>query len=70
MCRFTDNAVNALHNLTISLLRENAIKEPLISRDISIARLTTKGMGDTKLISENTTLKGKANNRRVAFIKL
>ena len=36
---------------------------------IDASRLTTKGLGDTKPLSENTTPEGKANNRRVEFVK-
>jgi outer membrane protein OmpA-like peptidoglycan-associated protein len=37
---------------------------------IDAARLTSKGYGETKPVSENTTPEGKANNRRVEFIKI
>ena len=36
---------------------------------IDAARLTSKGLGDTKPVSDNNTLEGKANNRRVEFVK-
>jgi len=32
-------------------------------------RLTTKGYGDTKPIASNATPEGKANNRRVEFVR-
>jgi outer membrane protein OmpA-like peptidoglycan-associated protein len=37
---------------------------------IDESRLTTKGFGDTKPISDNDTPEGKENNRRVEFVKI
>lgn len=37
---------------------------------IDCARLTTKGFGATKPISDNDSPDGKANNRRVEFVKI
>jgi outer membrane protein OmpA-like peptidoglycan-associated protein len=37
---------------------------------IDDARLTTKGFGATKPIDKNDSAEGKANNRRVEFVKL
>lgn len=34
------------------------------------ARLTTDGKGETQPIAKNETATGKANNRRVEFIKM
>jgi outer membrane protein OmpA-like peptidoglycan-associated protein len=40
-----------------------------VSLGIEEARLTSKGFGDTKPISDNITPEGKANNRRVEFVR-
>jgi outer membrane protein OmpA-like peptidoglycan-associated protein len=37
---------------------------------IDEGRLTTKGFGESKPIDKNDTAEGKANNRRVEFIKI
>jgi outer membrane protein OmpA-like peptidoglycan-associated protein len=66
----TDNTGNAQHNLTLSQQRADAVRTQLISMGIDASRLTTKGFGDTKPISDNNTLEGKANNRRVEFVKM
>ncbi len=65
----TDATGSAPHNLTLSQQRADAVKSQLTSMGIDAARLTTKGFGSTKPISDNSSLEGKANNRRVEFIK-
>jgi OOP family OmpA-OmpF porin len=65
----TDNSGNAAHNLTLSQQRADAVKAQLISMGIDASRLSTKGFGDTKPISDNNSPEGKANNRRVEFVK-
>lgn len=66
----TDNSGNAAHNLTLSQQRADAVKTQLVSMGIDGSRLSTKGLGDTKPLNNNETPEGKANNRRVEFIKM
>ena len=66
----TDNTGDAAHNLTLSQQRADAVKTQLVSMGIDGSRLSTKGFGDTKPISDNSTPEGKANNRRVEFVKM
>ncbi|MDP4131847.1 MAG: OmpA family protein, partial [Bacteroidota bacterium] len=56
-------------NLSLSQQRAEAVKAQLVSMGIDASRLTCMGFGDTKPISDNNTPEGKANNRRVEFIK-
>lgn len=66
----TDNTGTSAHNLTLSQQRADAVRTQLISMGIDASRLTAKGFGDTKPTSDNNTLEGKANNRRVEFVKM
>lgn len=66
----TDNTGNAAHNMTLSQQRADAVKTELVSLGIDASRLTTKGFGDTKPIDSNDSPEGKANNRRVEFVKM
>jgi outer membrane protein OmpA-like peptidoglycan-associated protein len=66
----TDNTGTPAHNLNLSQQRADAVKTQLIAMGIDAARLTTKGFGDTKPLSDNSTQEGKANNRRVEFVKM
>lgn len=66
----TDNTGTSDHNKQLSQQRADAVKAQLTKMGIDAARLTAKGFGDTKPISDNNTLEGKANNRRVEFVKM
>ncbi|MDP9081721.1 MAG: OmpA family protein [Bacteroidota bacterium] len=66
----TDNSGTPAHNATLSQQRADAVKSQLTSMGVDASRLTTKGFGDTKPISDNLTPEGKANNRRVEFVKM
>lgn len=66
----TDADGNDAANLKLSQERADAVKEKLVSLGVGSSKLTTKGYGKTKPISDNNTFEGKAENRRVEFIKL
>jgi len=66
----TDNSGAAAHNLQLSQQRADAVKTQLVSMGVDASRLTTKGFGDTKPVADNNTFEGKANNRRVEFVKM
>lgn len=58
-------------NLTLSQKRAAAVKNALANDfGIKVDRMQTDGKGETQPIDSNTTPQGKANNRRVEFIKL
>lgn len=49
--------------------RAEAVRNKLISMGVTADRLTTKGYGDAKPIAKNTTFDGRAQNRRIEFVK-
>lgn len=66
----TDSDGKADANLKLSQDRADAVKAKLTEIGIDAARLTTKGFGATKPIDKNDNAEGKANNRRVEFVKI
>lgn len=62
----TDNIGEAATNQQLSERRAASVKEALVSRyGIAPDRLSTKGFGASRPVEPNTTLEGRARNRRV-----
>jgi len=66
----TDSDGDAVANQKLSEARAEAIRQALIKFGIRENRLKAKGMGESKPIATNTTVEGKATNRRVEFVSL
>lgn len=60
----TDNIGKATDNLKLSENRAKAVVNYIVSKNISITRLTAKGFGATKPVSDNSSEEGRAQNRR------
>ena len=58
------------YNLQLSDQRAISVKNALTNLGIDTSRLETKGLGESVPVSDNSSPEGKANNRRVEFIKL
>ncbi len=65
----TDGDGDEALNQTLSEARAKTVAEKLIAMGIAVDRLSSKGFGESMPIDNNTTPEGKANNRRVEFVK-
>jgi outer membrane protein OmpA-like peptidoglycan-associated protein len=63
----TDNIGNHDYNIKLSGERAKSVVDYLVSRGVPLKRLWWKGYGSVKPISNNTTERGRAKNRRVEF---
>ena len=67
----TDSDGDDASNMTLSKKRAEAVKAALNKEfGIENSRMETEGKGETQPAEPNTSAEGKANNRRVEFIKL
>ncbi len=67
----TDADGDAGANLQLSKDRAQAVKNALVEvYGIEGSRLTTEGKGEAEPVGDNSTTEGKAQNRRVEFIKI
>lgn len=66
----TDSVGDAAQNLDLSRRRAEAVKSVLTAQfGVDAARLSTGGLGSTKPIDSNDTPQGRAQNRRVEFVR-
>jgi OOP family OmpA-OmpF porin len=65
----TDNVGDNDMNQKLSEERADAVRKQLISMGIKDERLTSKGFGESKPVNTNETPEGRAENRRVEFVK-
>ncbi|MCQ2332748.1 MAG: OmpA family protein [Paludibacteraceae bacterium] len=63
----TDNVGDPEKNLNLSRERAESVRNYLIGRGIAAERLKSEGYGDTQPIADNSTKKGREQNRRVEF---
>lgn len=65
----TDSDGDDVSNKSLSEARAKVVMEKLIQMGISSNRLSYAGFGESKPLDNNSTPEGKANNRRVEFVK-
>ena len=66
----TDSDGEESFNQRLSEDRAAAVKSMLTKLGVASSRLESKGWGESTPVSNNNTPEGKANNRRVEFIKI
>ncbi len=66
----TDSDGEEASNQRLSEMRAKSVRDELIKLGITPERLTSKGWGESKPIADNLTPEGKAQNRRVEFVKM
>ena len=64
----TDSTGTAAHNMDLSIRRAGSVKSFLVGEGINGSRLTTQGKGETEPIALNSTVEGRAQNRRVEIV--
>ncbi len=66
----TDSDGDDKSNQKLSEQRADAVKKILVELGVDGSRLQSKGWGESKPIGKNDSPEGKANNRRVEFVKI
>ena len=66
----TDSDGADANNLKLSEDRAKTVMNTMVNLGISADRLTAKGLGESMPMDTNGTPEGKANNRRVEFVKM
>jgi outer membrane protein OmpA-like peptidoglycan-associated protein len=65
----TDSIGDQAYNQKLSAARAKAVADALIKRGIAARRLQTSGFGSTQPKGDNSTLQGRALNRRVELVR-
>ncbi len=63
----TDADGDREHNIDLSRRRAESVRKYLIDAGVDASRITTRGVGPDEPIADNTSVEGKAKNRRIQF---
>lgn len=66
----TDNVGDDTSNMKLSSDRAETVMNTLVDMGISADRLSSKGLGESMPMDDNNVPEGRANNRRVEFVKI
>jgi len=66
----TDNVGDDASNMTLSAERAETVMKTLVDMGIAADRLSSKGLGESMPMDDNNVPEGRANNRRVEFVKI
>lgn len=58
------------YNTKLSQRRAEAVREDLVKRGLQADRIAAKGFGEKQPVADNTTVEGRAQNRRTEFVIL
>ncbi|MGP5359736.1 OmpA family protein [Psychrobacter celer] len=64
----TDSQASDDYNIELSQERADAVKEYLVAQGVDASKLSTKGMGESEPIADNSTEQGRFRNRRIEFV--
>ena len=64
----TDNTGSDTHNQDLSVRRAQSVKTYIVANGVDGSRLATMGKGEGEPIADNTTVDGRAANRRVEIV--
>jgi OOP family OmpA-OmpF porin len=65
----TDNVGKAAYNLKLSQQRADSVKAYVVGKGVDASRISTRGYGLTQPVADNKTAEGRAQNRRVLFVR-
>jgi len=65
---YTDSTGSESHNLRLSELRANAVKNALVIKGVNASRMVAIGMGKSYPVADNNTPAGRQLNRRVNIV--
>ncbi len=67
---YTDNVGSDAYNLKLSERRAEAVKDYLVKHAIDAARIQTSGRGKADPVADNSTERGRSQNRRVEVLMI
>jgi outer membrane protein OmpA-like peptidoglycan-associated protein len=65
---YTDSVGGEAQNQVLSQQRAEAVRSYLIGQGVPAGRVTARGMGEGRPLGDNSTVEGRAKNRRVEIV--